>query len=355
MAPIRWPFAKRSVPGSDNQNYFLPFAARWGSEHVRAGAPQLPFTLAKLRSGSRVGALTRRRQRSQLHSRRRRRPSAKTETIDAEGGRVVFSARPSWTNIAARGADPRHRRRAEQRVDHRRRAHHAENLPAGARRRSAGAGDRPLPHRGRAHYPNTPEFLGAVEYVAETGEHTALAIAFAFVQNQGDAWTAVVEGLDRALEDLALRQDEEASVESRSRKPLRFPARSCRAARHAHGRTSPGVRDRDRRRRLRGGTDHARRHRAMGADAARGVGSRARRARKDDRLSFGVGRPACRNIARCAAGAQRPHRCARRDGAAGREDAHSRRLSPRPSAGFQGRCDHHRFRGRAAPYACGTP
>jgi maltose alpha-D-glucosyltransferase/alpha-amylase len=65
-----------------------------------------------------------------------------------------------------------------------------------------------------AHYSNTPEFLGAMEYVAETGEHTALAIAFSFVQNQGDAWTAVVEGLDRALEDLALLQDEEVSVET---------------------------------------------------------------------------------------------------------------------------------------------
>jgi len=53
-----------------------------------------------------------------------------------------------------------------------------------------------------------------VEYVADTGEHTARAIAFSFVTNQGDAWTAVVEGLDRALEDITLRQDDDASVDT---------------------------------------------------------------------------------------------------------------------------------------------
>jgi maltose alpha-D-glucosyltransferase/alpha-amylase len=59
-----------------------------------------------------------------------------------------------------------------------------------------------------AAFPNTPEFLGAVEEVSNDGEHTALAIAFAFIPNQGDAWNAIVEALDRRLEDLALVTEE---------------------------------------------------------------------------------------------------------------------------------------------------
>jgi maltose alpha-D-glucosyltransferase/alpha-amylase len=74
-----------------------------------------------------------------------------------------------------------------------------------------------------ARYPNTPEFLGALEYVTDTGEHTALAIAFSFVENQGDAWTALVDGLDRSLEDLTLRQDKKATVESDLERLYTFP------------------------------------------------------------------------------------------------------------------------------------
>ena len=203
---------KASMPGSDTQSYFLPFSAKWGSEHVRAGAPQLPFTLAKLRSGPRVGALLDAAN-DQDFIRDVAGAIGANKTIEAEGGRVVFSASPNWTPIAQDA--PIRAVGAEQSnvsiiVD--------ERIMLKIYRRLR-AGIQPELEVARfltevAHYANTPEFLGAVEYVADTGEHTALAIAFSFVTNQGDAWTAVVEGLDRALEDLTLRQDEEASVES---------------------------------------------------------------------------------------------------------------------------------------------
>jgi maltose alpha-D-glucosyltransferase / alpha-amylase len=57
---------------------------------------------------------------------------------------------------------------------------------------------------GEAGFANTPAFLGAAEYRPEEGEPTALASAFAFVPNQGDAWGALVDALDRKLEDWAL-------------------------------------------------------------------------------------------------------------------------------------------------------
>ena len=66
-----------------------------------------------------------------------------------------------------------------------------------------------------AHYPNTPEFMGAVEYAPNEGDPTTLAIAFAFVPNQGDAWNAVIEALDRGLEDLMLAQVKESEEADR--------------------------------------------------------------------------------------------------------------------------------------------
>src|SRR5690606_33733679 len=43
--------------GDQEQKYFLPLSSRWGEEHIAFGAPTLSYTLAKLRRGSRVGAL----------------------------------------------------------------------------------------------------------------------------------------------------------------------------------------------------------------------------------------------------------------------------------------------------------
>jgi maltose alpha-D-glucosyltransferase/alpha-amylase len=54
-----------------------------------------------------------------------------------------------------------------------------------------------------ASFPHTPNFLGVVEHVAGE-EATALAGAFEYVVNQGDAWHVVTEALERLLEERAL-------------------------------------------------------------------------------------------------------------------------------------------------------
>lgn len=46
---------------------------------------------------------------------------------------------------------------------------------------------------------NTPEFLGEIRYQPKSEEATSLAAAFAFVPNQGDAWTVVTEALTQSL------------------------------------------------------------------------------------------------------------------------------------------------------------
>jgi maltose alpha-D-glucosyltransferase/alpha-amylase len=46
-------------------------------------------------------------------------------------------------------------------------------------------------------YANTPQLYGSLEYVAEDGESTSLAIAQQFVESQGDGWGATIAYLER--------------------------------------------------------------------------------------------------------------------------------------------------------------
>ncbi|MGQ4274716.1 maltose alpha-D-glucosyltransferase [Terrihabitans sp. B22-R8] len=55
-----------------------------------------------------------------------------------------------------------------------------------------------------ANFANTPALLGAVEYLGADGTPTALAILQGFVNNQGDAWTLMLDALRRELENYAL-------------------------------------------------------------------------------------------------------------------------------------------------------
>jgi maltose alpha-D-glucosyltransferase/alpha-amylase len=200
-------------PNSEPQCYFLPLSARWGSQHLTVGVASLPFTLAKLRSGPRIGALL----------------DATHETdfildlvegigtgkeIQAVDGRISFKPSPGWP---VQGEAPQVRPvGAEQSnvsviVD--------ERIMLKVYRRVR-PGVQPELEVARfltevAHYPNTPEFMGAVEYTPNEGDPTTLAIAFAFVQNQGDTWNAMVEALDRGLEDLMLAQGKESEESDR--------------------------------------------------------------------------------------------------------------------------------------------
>jgi maltose alpha-D-glucosyltransferase / alpha-amylase len=200
------------LPGDDTQRYFLPLSARWGSEYLRPGAPMLGFTCAKLRTGARVGALL-----DAAHDDDFIRDFVRTvgegKSIETPNGRIEFSASPNWT-----GVNPE-----------------AQVRPVGTEQSNVSAivddrimlkiyrrlrsGVQPELEVARyltevAGYTNAPAFLGAVEHVANTGDRTALAIAFAAVPNQGDAWNSMVEALDRALESLTLvaGDEEKATV-----------------------------------------------------------------------------------------------------------------------------------------------
>src|SRR5262249_49679251 len=62
------------------------------------------------------------------------------------------------------------------------------------------------------HFANAPALLGEVTRIDRDGQRHALAVAQAFVRNQGDAWTWAMNQFHRAFDDTATR---EASGESR--------------------------------------------------------------------------------------------------------------------------------------------
>jgi maltose alpha-D-glucosyltransferase/alpha-amylase len=54
-------------------------------------------------------------------------------------------------------------------------------------------------------FANAPAHLGEVARVTDEGEHNSVAVAQAFVRNQGDAWSWTLDQLNHALEDLSTR------------------------------------------------------------------------------------------------------------------------------------------------------
>jgi maltose alpha-D-glucosyltransferase/alpha-amylase len=56
-------------------------------------------------------------------------------------------------------------------------------------------------------FANTPAHYGEVARVTEKGERNSLAVAQAFVRNQGDAWSWTLDQFNRAMEDLSTRED----------------------------------------------------------------------------------------------------------------------------------------------------
>jgi maltose alpha-D-glucosyltransferase/alpha-amylase len=188
------------------QRYFLPLSARWGEAQLRADAQIAPFTLAKLREGPRIGAIFDSATDESLgHGLVR--AMAAGEDLEALGGKLRFSCSLEIRDLLA-------------------------ELPEGAPVRSVGVeqsnsaviiGERILlkiyrqPESGvqpelevgrylteEAHFDKSPALLGVVECMPENGQPTAIAAAFESIENQGDAWGIIVEGLSRHLQQVAL-------------------------------------------------------------------------------------------------------------------------------------------------------
>jgi len=203
----------------EEQRYFLPLAVRWGEENFRAGAPKLSYTLAKVRKGPRVGALIDAAYdenfAAELLSELR---SGREDRVD--GGVIRFEGSETLSAIDDFGP-PRPLGVEQSNIS----IVFGDKVIMKLYRRLR-AGLQPDVEMSRfltqtANYRNTPALLGSIVHEVDGQEPITLAAAFAFVANQGDAWSAVVEALQRELETYALRRD--AGVVDSEHEAFGFP------------------------------------------------------------------------------------------------------------------------------------
>jgi maltose alpha-D-glucosyltransferase/alpha-amylase len=191
-----------ALQGGERQRYFLPLSAMWGVEHVAAGAARLPFTLAKLRRGARVGALL-----DAAHDERFARALAEAVThgrsLATPEGALVFQASGTWDPVPAdasvRSVGTEQSNNALI-VDERILVKLYRRLREGVQPEIEMARFLSLD----AGYRNTPALLGLVEHRPKEGPPTVLGALFEFVRNQGDCWQVMGEGLDRHLDDVLM-------------------------------------------------------------------------------------------------------------------------------------------------------
>jgi maltose alpha-D-glucosyltransferase/alpha-amylase len=195
--------------GAGQSRYFLPLQMRWGDENLRPGAPLLSHTLAKVRKGPRLGALVDAAFDDEfalaLIAAIRR-----GEPIAGGGGRVEFDSTEALKMLDT----PNSVRRLGAEQSNVSVVLDSKVMLKIYRRIQKGL--QPDVEVGRfltekAGFKATPAYLGSATYVTDTGDRTTLATAFAFVYNQGDAWSGLLDALVRDLEHGALaaaRKDE---------------------------------------------------------------------------------------------------------------------------------------------------
>jgi maltose alpha-D-glucosyltransferase / alpha-amylase len=187
-----------TLKSGEVQRYFLPLSLMWGEQQIRLDSPRLPYTIAKVRRGPRVAALVdsahvesfgpaiigKLRERERLTSEKGTiaftSNHALTDFKLSETVRVVSAEQSNVSIIVGDAVLLKLYRRLE-------------------------AGVQPEVEIGHfltevANFPHTPSYLGAAEHLSEGGERTAIACAFAYVNNQGDAWGVVTDALERLLE-----------------------------------------------------------------------------------------------------------------------------------------------------------
>ena len=205
--------------GGEQQRYFLPLSVRWGEENLQPGAPKLSYTLAKIRRTSRLGALV-------------------DGAFDDHFSKALLEAMRAGTRISGEGGEVScHGNDRLQAIEE-----FGEPRPLGVEQsnvsivfgdkvilklyRRLREGEQPDVEVARfltetAKFANTPQYLGSIDYRPAGGGDITLAAAFEFVPNQGDAWSAVVDALQRDLDEVAIGADE--ADEKQPGNGFRFP------------------------------------------------------------------------------------------------------------------------------------
>jgi len=191
-----------ATESGEQHRYLLPLSALWGEENLQFGAPRLSYTVAKVRAGPRLGALID-AVRDEGFAAALLDGMRTNAEVPADGGRLVFhgtDAIPAAQDLEA--ARPLAVEQSNVSIAF------GQSVLLKVYRRLR-SGEQPEIEVARflteqAGYRNTPAYLGSVEHRPDGGEPTTLAAAFAFVLNQGDAWSAMLMALDRELEAVAL-------------------------------------------------------------------------------------------------------------------------------------------------------
>ena len=188
----------------ESHRYFLPLALTWEEEGTEVRAALLPCTLAKARRGRREGAIY---EAAADHAFAIALVQAMGEErqFTAAGGRVSFERTDAFGNTALPQAPMVRRIGGEQSnssilIDeygvlklYRRLAHGIHPEIEMARFLTDAA-----------RFPNTPPLLGAFRFFAEEGGEAALGVLFAYLRNQGSAWSQALNYLTRYLDEALL-------------------------------------------------------------------------------------------------------------------------------------------------------
>ena len=186
------------------QRYFMALAASYDDDAVSFGWPLLPYTLAKIRRGPKVGGVydALMAERTPLAVIRAMHDGV---TVPMSEGELRFSGTSALGEVElAEDVDvkPMGVEQSNSSIQI------GDRVILKAYRRLQ-PGEQPELEIGRflveeAHFANTPALLGAIERVEADGQRTAYGAAFAFVRNQGDGWNYSTAYLERALDDARL-------------------------------------------------------------------------------------------------------------------------------------------------------
>jgi maltose alpha-D-glucosyltransferase/alpha-amylase len=187
----------------DKQRWLLPLSVMWEDEPQLALPSQL--ALARVRRGRRTGLLTdafslpafAHQMLAALAERRRIKTSEGTIVFEPTEGLEATLRRPENAPVLWITAEQSN---SSLIVD--------EAVILKIFRRIT-PGTHPEPEMNRYltlnGFANAPAHLGEVARVTDEGEHNSVAVAQAFVRNQGDAWSWTLDQLNHALEDLSTR------------------------------------------------------------------------------------------------------------------------------------------------------
>jgi maltose alpha-D-glucosyltransferase/alpha-amylase len=199
--PNQLTVVEAEAPGGETQRYLLPLSVLWGENNLRPDAPQGAHTLARVQEGAGQGALVD----ASFDERFIRDLLAAMQSgveLPAREGSFRFSATEAFRALNLGGAI---RALGAEQSNVSLKVDDQAMVKLYRRLRS---GEQPEIEVAQfltevAGFRNTPAFLGSAEHVAADGERTALAAAFAFVPNQGDTWSVVLEALAGALDSFA--------------------------------------------------------------------------------------------------------------------------------------------------------